>query len=108
MIQKVDYALLGTLAVRDGMLQMESELVSNDKEEIIDRDNYFFFIIADQFRFHLKHSIADGQCPQQGVINLLYHAQSPLPLGLTTVFCTVQCSSIAYCTLTAGQNRILS
>ena len=40
MIQKVDYALLGTLAVRDGMLQMESELVSNDKEEIIDRDNY--------------------------------------------------------------------
>jgi|LSQX01.1.fsa_nt_gb pilus assembly protein CpaF len=40
MIQKVDYALLGTLAVRDGMLQMESESVSNDKEEIIDRDNY--------------------------------------------------------------------
>ena len=40
MIQKVDYALLGTLAVRDGMLQMESELVSNDKEQIIDRDNY--------------------------------------------------------------------
>jgi len=40
MIQKVDYALLGTLAVRDGMLQTESESVSNDKEEIIDRDNY--------------------------------------------------------------------
>ena len=36
MIQKVDYALLGTLAVRDGMLQMESESVSNDKKEIID------------------------------------------------------------------------
>ena len=40
MIQKVDYALLGTLAVRDGMLQMESESVSNDKEEIIDRVYY--------------------------------------------------------------------
>jgi len=40
MIQKVDYALLGTLAVRDGMLQAVSESVSNDKKEIIDRDNY--------------------------------------------------------------------
>jgi len=40
MIQKVDYALLGTLAVRDGMLQMESELASDDKKQIIDREDY--------------------------------------------------------------------
>lgn len=40
MIQKIDYALLGTLAVRDGMLQMESELASDDKKQIIDREDY--------------------------------------------------------------------
>ncbi len=40
MIQKIDYALLGTLAVRDGMLQSVSESVDNDKKEIIDRNDY--------------------------------------------------------------------
>jgi pilus assembly protein CpaF len=40
MIQKIDYALLGTLAVRDGMLQAVSETVDNDKAEIISRDDY--------------------------------------------------------------------
>jgi hypothetical protein len=40
MIQKVDYALLGTLAVRDGMLQMAPELAGDKEKEIISREDY--------------------------------------------------------------------
>ena len=39
MIQKADYTLLGHWPSAWD-LPMESEFVSNDKEEIIDRDNY--------------------------------------------------------------------
>lgn len=40
MIQKVDYALLGTLAVRDGMLQMVSESADDREKETINREDY--------------------------------------------------------------------